>query len=145
MNTTDQQFFQFQLKASNLNLLFEATDEFEDALTTPRNTTTRRFNTQTDLTFFMISLQYARDSNGTLTFDGLDTINQNISIELRGAPICKDVTDCQYNVETNGKIPPPPILCTVHDTFWLFSPNQGGSSHYDTTHSFDEDVNEIGA
>ncbi|KAA6397366.1 MAG: hypothetical protein EZS28_007111 [Streblomastix strix] len=145
MNTTDQQFFQLQLNASNLDLLFEATDEFEDALTTPRNTATRRLNAHTDLTSFMVSLQCERNSNGTLTFDGLDTMNQNTSVELRGAPIYQGVTDCYYNVDTNGKRPPPPILCTVHDTFWLFSPNQGGSCHYDTTHSFDEVVNEIGA
>ncbi|KAA6360144.1 MAG: hypothetical protein EZS28_044328 [Streblomastix strix] len=30
MNTLDQQFFQLQLSASNLDLLFEASDEFED-------------------------------------------------------------------------------------------------------------------
>ncbi|KAA6362587.1 MAG: hypothetical protein EZS28_041886, partial [Streblomastix strix] len=145
MNTTDQQFFQLQLNASNLDLLFEATDEFEDALTTPRNTATRRLNAHTDLTSFMVSLQCERNSNGTLTFDGRDTMNQNTSVELRGAPIYQGVTDCYYNVDTNGKRPPPPILCTVHDTFWLFSPNQGDSCHYDTTHSFDEVVNEIGA
>ncbi|KAA6357757.1 MAG: hypothetical protein EZS28_046717 [Streblomastix strix] len=143
MNTTDQQFFQLQLNASNLDLLFEATDEFEDALTTPRNTATRRLNAHTDLTSFMISLQCERNSNGTLTFDGLDTMNQNTSVELRGAPIYQGVTDCYYNVDTNGKRPPPPILCTVHDTFWLFSPNQGGSCHYDTTHSFDEVITSV--
>ncbi|KAA6384069.1 MAG: hypothetical protein EZS28_020401 [Streblomastix strix] len=145
MNTTDQQFFQLQLNASNLDLQFEATDEFEDALTTPRNTATRRLNAQTDLTSFMVSLQCERNSNCTLTFDGLDTMNQNTSVELRGAPIYQGVTDCYYNVDTNGKRPPPPILCTVHDTFWLFSPIQGGSCHYDTTHSFNEVVSEIGA
>ncbi|KAA6359546.1 MAG: hypothetical protein EZS28_044927, partial [Streblomastix strix] len=55
MNTLDQQFFQLQLNASNLDLLFEATDEFEDALTTPRNTATRRLNPHTDLTSFLIT------------------------------------------------------------------------------------------
>ncbi|KAA6394790.1 MAG: hypothetical protein EZS28_009683 [Streblomastix strix] len=40
MNTLDQQFFQLQLNASNIDLIFEATIEFEDALTTPRNTAT---------------------------------------------------------------------------------------------------------
>ncbi|KAA6398152.1 MAG: hypothetical protein EZS28_006325 [Streblomastix strix] len=83
MNATNQQFFQLQLNASNLDLLFEATYEFEDALTTPRNTATRRPNAHTDLTSFMISLQYKRNSNGILTFDGLDIQNQNTSIELR--------------------------------------------------------------
>ncbi|KAA6359832.1 MAG: hypothetical protein EZS28_044641, partial [Streblomastix strix] len=47
MNTLDQQFFSMQLNASNLDLLFEATDEFEDALTTPRNTASRRLNPHT--------------------------------------------------------------------------------------------------
>ncbi|KAA6383519.1 MAG: hypothetical protein EZS28_020953 [Streblomastix strix] len=145
MNTTDQQFFQIQLYASNLDLLFEATDGFQDALTTSRNTATRRLNAHTDLTSFMISLQCERNSNGTLTFNGLDTMNQNTSVELRSAPIYQRVTDCYYNVDTNGMIPPTPILCIVHDTFWLFSPNQGGSCRYDTTHSFDEGISEIGA
>ncbi|KAA6375794.1 MAG: hypothetical protein EZS28_028679 [Streblomastix strix] len=137
MNTLDQQFFQLQLNASNLNLLFEATDEFEDALTTPRNTATRRLNPHTDLTSFSITLQCERNSNGALTFDGLDTQNQNTSVELRGAPIYQGATDSYYNVDTSGKRPPHPILYTVHDTFWLFSPTAGGSCIYDTNHSFD--------
>ncbi|KAA6356023.1 MAG: hypothetical protein EZS28_048450, partial [Streblomastix strix] len=81
MNTLDQQFFQLQLNASNLDLLFEATDEFEDALTTPRNTATRRLNPHTDLTSFLITLQCERNSNGALTFDGLDTQNKNIRVD----------------------------------------------------------------
>ncbi|KAA6367393.1 MAG: hypothetical protein EZS28_037079, partial [Streblomastix strix] len=53
--------------------------------------------------------------------------------------------DTYYNVDTNGKHPPPPILCTVHDTFWLFTPNNGGSCDYDTTHSFDEVIGQVTA
>ncbi|KAA6358808.1 MAG: hypothetical protein EZS28_045665, partial [Streblomastix strix] len=138
MNTLDQQFFQLQLNASNLDLLFEVTDEFEDALTTPRNTANRRLNPHTDLTSFLITLQCESNSNGALTFDGLDTQNQNTSVELRGAPIYQGATDSYYNVDTSGKRPPPLILCTVHDTFWLFSPAAGGSCIYDTNYSFDE-------
>ncbi|KAA6384901.1 MAG: hypothetical protein EZS28_019570 [Streblomastix strix] len=101
MNTLDQQFFQLQLNASNLDLLFEAIDEFEDALTTPRNTATRRLNSQTDLSSFLITLQCERNSNGALTFDGLDSQNQNTSVELRRAPIYQGATDSQYNVDTS--------------------------------------------
>ncbi|KAA6391096.1 MAG: hypothetical protein EZS28_013376 [Streblomastix strix] len=82
MNTLDQQFFQMQLNASNLDLLFKATDEFEDALTIPRNTASRILNPHTDLTSFMITLQCEHNSNGALTFDGLDTQNQNVQVEL---------------------------------------------------------------
>ncbi|KAA6390861.1 MAG: hypothetical protein EZS28_013613 [Streblomastix strix] len=131
MNTLDQQFFQLQLNVLNLDLLFEATDEFEDALTTPRNTATRRLNPHTDLTSFLITLQY--------------TQNKNTSVELRGAPIYQGATDSYYNVNTCGKRPPPPILCTVHDTFWLFSPAAGGSCIYDANHSFDEVIGPLSA
>ncbi|KAA6388804.1 MAG: hypothetical protein EZS28_015670 [Streblomastix strix] len=103
MNTLDQQFFQLQLNESNLDLLFEATDEFEDTLATPRNTATRKLNSLTDLTSFLITLQCERNSNGALTFDGLDTLNQNTSVELRGAPIYQGATDSYCNVDTSGK------------------------------------------
>ncbi|KAA6362895.1 MAG: hypothetical protein EZS28_041580 [Streblomastix strix] len=132
-----------QLNASNLDLLFEATDEFEDALTTPGNTASRRLNPHTDLTSFMTTLQCERNSNGTLTFDGLDTNNQNVLVELRGGPIYQGDTDCYYNVDLMGKRTPPPILCTIHDTFWLFGPANGGSCVYDVTNTFDEVIRQI--
>ncbi|KAA6397415.1 MAG: hypothetical protein EZS28_007055 [Streblomastix strix] len=138
MNLLDQQLFQLQLNASNLVLLFEVTDKFEDALTTPRNSVNRKLNPHTNLISFLITLQCERNSNGTLTFDGLDTRNQNTSVELRGAPIYQGATDSYFSVDKSGKKPPPPILCTVHDTFWLFSPAAGGSCIYNTNYSFDE-------
>ncbi|KAA6402943.1 MAG: hypothetical protein EZS28_001536 [Streblomastix strix] len=91
------------INASTLDQLFEANDEFEDALTTPRNTATRRPNPHIDLTSFMISLQCERNSNGTLILDGLDAMNQKSSVELRGAQIYQGITDSYYNVDTNGK------------------------------------------
>ncbi|KAA6371301.1 MAG: hypothetical protein EZS28_033172 [Streblomastix strix] len=103
MNTLDQQFFSLQLNASNLDLLFDAADEYEDALSTLRNTATRRLNPYTDLTSFQITFQCESNSNGALTFDGLDTQNQNTSVELRGAPIYQGATDSYYNVDTSGK------------------------------------------
>ncbi|KAA6401770.1 MAG: hypothetical protein EZS28_002712 [Streblomastix strix] len=120
------------------DLLFEAIDVFDDALTKPRNTVTRRLNPHSDFTSFLMTLQYQRNSYRAFTFDALDTPNQNTSVELRGAPIYHGATDSYYNVDTSGKRPPPPILCKVHDTFWLFLPAAGGSCIYDTNHSFDE-------
>ncbi|KAA6402098.1 MAG: hypothetical protein EZS28_002369 [Streblomastix strix] len=35
-------------------------------------------------------------------------------------------------------MPPPPILCTIHDTFWLFGPANGGTCVYDVNNTFDE-------
>ncbi|KAA6389248.1 MAG: hypothetical protein EZS28_015221 [Streblomastix strix] len=145
MNTLDQQFFELQLSASNLDLQFEATDEYEDALTIPRNTATRRLNPHTDLSSFLITLQCERNKNGALTFDGLDTQNQNISVELRGAPIYQEATYSYCNVDTSGKRSLYPILCTVRDTFQLFSSAAGGSCIYDTNHSFDEVIGQLNA
>ncbi|KAA6391359.1 MAG: hypothetical protein EZS28_013112, partial [Streblomastix strix] len=127
----------------NLDLLFEATDEFEDALTTPRNAASRRLNHHTDLTSFMITFQCERNSNSALTFDGLDTNNQNVSVELRVAPIYQGDTDCYYIVDLMGKRPPPPILCTIYDTFWPFGPANGGTCVYDVNNTFDEVISQI--
>ncbi|KAA6357363.1 MAG: hypothetical protein EZS28_047110, partial [Streblomastix strix] len=44
MNTLNEQFFTMQLQANNLDNIFEATDEYEDSLATPRGTATRRYN-----------------------------------------------------------------------------------------------------
>ncbi|KAA6349401.1 MAG: hypothetical protein EZS28_051935, partial [Streblomastix strix] len=120
MNTLNEQFFTMQLQANNLDKIFEACDEYEDSLATPSASKTRRYNPVSDYTSFFITIQCERNSNGALTFDGLDTQNQNTSIELKGHPIFTGEVDTYYNVDTNGKHPPPPILCTVHDTFWLF-------------------------
>ncbi|KAA6371065.1 MAG: hypothetical protein EZS28_033407, partial [Streblomastix strix] len=121
MNTLNEQFFTVQLQANNLDNIFEACDEYEDSLATPRANRTRRYNPVSDYTSFFITIQCERNSNCALTFNGLDTQNQNTSIELKGHPIFAGEVDTYYNVDTNGKHPPPPILCTVHDTFWLFS------------------------
>ncbi|KAA6404178.1 MAG: hypothetical protein EZS28_000287 [Streblomastix strix] len=101
MNTFDQQFFQLQLNASILDPIFEANDEFEHILTTPRNTATRRLNCHNDLTSFLITFQCERNSNGALTFDGLDIQNQNTSFKLGRAPIYQGATDSYYNVDTS--------------------------------------------
>ncbi|KAA6380067.1 MAG: hypothetical protein EZS28_024406 [Streblomastix strix] len=141
MSIPDQQFFQIQLKANNLDMLLEAADEFEDALTTQRNTASIRLNPHTDLTSFMVSLQCERNSNGALTIDGLDTNYQYISVELRRASIYQGDTDCYYNVDIMSKRPLPPILCSIHDTFWVFGPANGGSCAYDVKNMFDEVIN----
>ncbi|KAA6390292.1 MAG: hypothetical protein EZS28_014184 [Streblomastix strix] len=142
----NQQFFTMQLQTNNLNNIFEATDEYEDSPATPRGTATRKYNQNTDITSFFIALQCERNSNGALTFDGLDIQNQNTSFELRGQPLYQGAVDTYYYyVNTNGKHQPPPILCTVHDTFWIFSPNNGVSCNYDTSHSFDEVIGQVTA
>ncbi|KAA6390308.1 MAG: hypothetical protein EZS28_014166 [Streblomastix strix] len=145
MNILNEQFFTIQLAANNFDNIFEATDEYEDSLATPRGSATRRYNSNADITSFFITLQCEHNSNGALTFDGLDTQNQNTSVELRGIPVYQGAVDTYYYVDTNGKHPSPPVLCTIHNTFWLFTPFNGGSCDYDTTHSFDEVIGQVTA
>ncbi|KAA6402025.1 MAG: hypothetical protein EZS28_002455 [Streblomastix strix] len=144
-NTLNEQFFTMQLQANNLDNIFEACDEYEDPLATPRANKTRRYNPVSDYTSFFITIQCERNSNGALTFDGLDSKSQNTTIELKGHLIFAEEVDSYYNVDTNGKHPPPPILCTVHDTFWLISIRDGISCLYDTTHSFDQIIHQVTA
>ncbi|KAA6398616.1 MAG: hypothetical protein EZS28_005861 [Streblomastix strix] len=75
MNILNEQFITMQLQANNLDNIFEACDEYEDSLATPRASKTRRYNPVSDYTSFFISIQCERNSNGALIFDGLDTQN----------------------------------------------------------------------
>ncbi|KAA6390466.1 MAG: hypothetical protein EZS28_014007 [Streblomastix strix] len=143
MNTLNEQFFSMQLQANNLDNIFEATDEYEDSLATPRGKATGRQNLNIDITSFFMTLQCERNNNGALTFDGLNTKNQNTSVKLRGMPIYQRAAETYFNDDNNGKYPPPPILCTVHETFWLFSSNNGESCKYDINHSFDEVIGQV--
>ncbi|KAA6402673.1 MAG: hypothetical protein EZS28_001803 [Streblomastix strix] len=139
-----QIYLYLMLLISNiLDNIFEACDEYEDSFATPSASKTRRYNPVSDYTSFFITIQCEHNSNRALTFDGQDTQNQNISIELKGHPIFAGDVDTYYNVDTNGKHPLPPILSTVHDTFWLFSPRDGGFCLYDTIHSFDQVIDQI--
>ncbi|KAA6403302.1 MAG: hypothetical protein EZS28_001174 [Streblomastix strix] len=138
MNALNEQSFTMQLQANILVNIFEACDQYKNSLATPRANKTRRYNAVSDYTSFLITIQYERNSNGALTFDELDSKIQNIPVELKGHPIFAGDIETYNNVDTNGKHPPPPILCTVHDTFWLFTPADGGSCVYDIIHSFDQ-------
>ncbi|KAA6394226.1 MAG: hypothetical protein EZS28_010242 [Streblomastix strix] len=137
INTLNKQFFIMQFAANNLDNIYETTDEYQDSLATPRGNSAGRYNSVSDYTSFFITTQCERNSNGALTFDGLDTQNKNTSIELRGQLIYQGAVDTYYNIDTNGKHLLPPIKCTVHDIFWLFTPFNRGSCDYDTIHSFD--------
>ncbi|KAA6402909.1 MAG: hypothetical protein EZS28_001571 [Streblomastix strix] len=83
MNTPNEQFFTIQLQANNLDNIFEARDEYEDSLATSRANKTRRYNPVSDYTSFFITIQCERNNNGALTFDALDSKNQNTAIVLK--------------------------------------------------------------
>ena len=140
VNTTDAQFFQQMLNASDLDSLFEATDEYEDSLTLKLSTESKRLRAPRDATSFVFTCQVERSGGTDIFFDGLDTNGQNTSIELRGNPIYSGLTDIYYNVTEDGNVhSPPPILCCVQDTFWLCTLKDGRQSVlYETNANIDE-------
>ncbi|KAA6369520.1 MAG: hypothetical protein EZS28_034952 [Streblomastix strix] len=73
INTLSEQFFTMQLQANNLDSTFDACDEYENSVTTPRASKTRRYNPVNDYTSFFILIQCERNNNGALTFDGFDS------------------------------------------------------------------------
>ncbi|KAA6382855.1 MAG: hypothetical protein EZS28_021618 [Streblomastix strix] len=84
--------------------------------------------------------QNIQEQQWSIDFRWIRHLELNTFVELRGAPIYQGATNSYYNVDTNAKNTPPPIICTIHDTFWLFSPAAGRNCIYDTNHSFDEVV-----
>ena len=98
----------------------------------------------TDLTSFVIVLPVERNSGAGLFFDGLDTNGQNVSVELRGNPIYQGTYDTYYNFTgDNSTRPPPPVLATVQDTFWIFTSKRGGMCVYEVDKSFNEVVGKV--
>jgi len=148
LNTMDQQFFQMMLNASDLDALFECTDEYEDSLTVPRADGESIHIPQTDLTSFAITLQAERSGGPGVYFDGLHSNGENRAIELRGAPIYSGETDTYYNVRKRlvdaPTRPPAPLLCTVQDCFWIFSTKNGGECHYIKDHTAEEVLTGMG-
>ncbi len=140
VSTISPNFIQMQLQAADLaSFNLEATDEFENSLTTPRATSTVRLSPDTDLTSFVITIPVERSSGAGIYFDGLDTNGQNVSVELRANPIYQGALDTYYTPEVGQSTrPPPPTLAMVMDTYWLFSASRGGICHYETRSELSE-------
>ena len=141
VSTIDPNFIQMQLQAADLSSFnLEATDEYENSLTIPRATSTIRLTPHTDLTSFVFIVPVERASGAGIYFDGLDSNGQNVSVELRGAPIYQGANDTYYNHTGDGSTRPQfPVLAMVMDTYWIFSSVDNGHCHYETR----RDIHEI--
>lgn len=134
VSTLGARFLQQQLIASDLSGGLEATKEFEDSMTMPRNQPngTRYLNTLRDATCFMWNVQVERNNAG-YTFDGVQSGSGSIPIQLRGIPIYNGTNDTYYNVKQSGGTwihPPPPQLWMCRDTY--FTLYVGGMKYHKT-------------
>jgi hypothetical protein len=66
----------------------------------------------------------------TLIFDGMDSHNALVNIQLFGSPI-----DPNHDVYVSGSVStPPPLLFTLQETIFRFTAHNGGSVDYFTTY-----------
>ena len=121
VSTQGARFLQYQLIASDLSGGLQATKEYEDSIVMAKNTNdgTRYVNSLSDGTSFMFNVQCERNNAG-YTFDGFDSMGQNIPIQLKGNPIYTGINDTYYNVDASGnKHPPPPQIWLCRDTYFV--------------------------
>lgn len=119
LSTLGAEFLQMQVIASDLDGPIQCTQEFEDAYTQSKNSTTgkRYNNTLRDDTRFIWNVQLERNGGGYF-FDGYESKGRNVAIELVGNPIYQGANDTYYNVDKDGKIhPPPPQIWSCKDIY----------------------------
>lgn len=135
LNTTSAAFAAMMLGASDLEE-GNADEEYANSLLVPRANSDNIIKPLTDLTSFLTTIKVERPSAMGLIFDGLDTKGSQTSIKLYGNPIIEG----QYNdyYPEGGDQPPPPIMYTINDSFFMFNSRNGGQCLYS-----DRDFNEI--
>lgn len=140
VNSIGPIFLQQQLIESHLALFGEeATDEYEDSLTTARATSERRLTPRTDLTSFIFIVNHERSSGAGLYFDGLESEGQSRTIELRGGPIHQGANDTYWDpIGDSSMRPIAPSLALKSDCFWIFTSRGNGTCSFYT----DRDVND---
>ncbi len=119
LSTLGAEFLQMQVIASDLDGPIQCTQEFEDAYTQSKNSTTgkRYNNTLRDDTRFIWNVQLERNGGGYF-FDGYESKGRNVAIELVGNPIYQGANDTYYNVDKGGKThPPPPQIWSCKDIY----------------------------
>lgn len=82
-----------------------------------------------DLTSFFTTLNLERPSAMGVAFDGLDNHEQSVSIRMKTKYKCREKKNNDY-VVCDGNLPPPSILCTLNDAYWIFSSLNGGEYIY---------------
>ena len=122
--TYDHRFFTAMMNASDFQNFFEADNEYRDSLLIQRgrdtntgNTTYNKPNTYspTDISSFIMTMQAERNSGGYF-FDGLETGNQNVNIQLN------------FNDGITGDAPQ---VWFTRDTYWTVD-NENGLRYWKT-------------
>jgi hypothetical protein len=102
---------------------------FENSICVERVKDGKILKAHTDLTNFAAGFSCERSGSNDIYFDGMDSHNALVNIQLFGNPAFS--VDVYYNA-TNP--PPVPLLFTLQETIWQFNSNGGGSCTYHVTY-----------
>jgi hypothetical protein len=148
VSTIGPDFVRMMLDASDLDSLFLPTDEYANSLTVDISKPGKIMTQTTDLSSFVVIIQCERSGAYDIFFDGMDSGTQNQQIRLRGAPIYSNTGTTRNDVYFDpNHPPPPPLIATLQDSFWLFSIDDRGEglAQYITDNTFEEVRAKFGA
>jgi hypothetical protein len=123
--TFGPEFFQLQLDHSDFDSLFPCNDMFENSICVERVKDGKIIKAHTDLSNFVAGFQCERSGANDTFFDGMDSHNALVNIQLFGGPAFP--VDPYFN-PTNP--PPVPLLFTLQETIWQFNSINGGNCVY---------------
>jgi hypothetical protein len=128
--TLGPEFFQLQLDQSDFDSIFPCNDAFENSITVSKIRNKKVIKPYTDCTSFVAGFSCEREGYDATYFDGMDSHNAIVNIQLFGAPI-DTATDVYWDKDS---IPPAPLLFTLQETIFKFTALNGGTVDYFTTY-----------
>ena len=132
LDTSSERFAQLMLSASDTYMM-TPNREYVQSISMFRTDDDGTVTPNEDLTSFVCTLKVERPSAMGMICDGLDSKGEQVSVRLTAKPKYPGGTD-QYCAAS----PPPPVLYTVNDSFFIFNSRDGGQCIYS-----DKDFNEV--
>jgi hypothetical protein len=120
-----------QLDQSDFDDMFACNDSFENSLAIEKVKDGKIIKPHTDTSSFVAGFQCERSGADDIFFDGIDSHNALVSIQLFGAPA--DPGHDVYVNPTEGPTPVP-ILFTLQEAIWAFNSVRGGICNYFVTY-----------
>ena len=120
-NTWDNRFYMQQYLAGDFDSFYGMNPDYKRSITTPIS----KYGVfLEDVSDFIWQVQAERNGNGCF-FDGLETGNQNVNINLQFSP----GPECKVG-EHHNQLPPPQMFF-VRDTYWTLD-NENGLRYWKT-------------
>jgi hypothetical protein len=129
--TLGPEFFQLQLDQSDFDSIFQCNDDFENSITVEKIKNGKLIKPYTDCSSFVAGFSCERSGADDTYFDGMDSHNALINVQLFGGPI--DSNNDVYVNPTDAPTPVP-LLFTLQETIFKFTSRGGGTCDYYTSY-----------